>query len=87
MDAEARRIADGIRRILIEDWDPLCAAPVDEYDAFVWPLYRLVCARDGRAVAALLQESGEELLGCGCEDDRVPAIADKLLALAPANAR
>ncbi len=88
MDAEARRIAAGIRRILNEDWDPLCAgAPEDEYDAFVWPLYRLVCAGDVRAVIALLQEGGETLLDCASKDDRLDAIADKLLALAPANAR
>jgi hypothetical protein len=88
VDAEARRIAAGIRRILNEDWDPLCAgAPEDEYDAFVWPLYRLVCAQDGRAVVKLLQAGGEDLLGCGCKDDRLEGIADKLLALAPANVR
>lgn len=88
MNAEARHIADAIRRILNEDWDPLGAGgPPDEYDLFVWPLYRLVCAQDRQAVKAYLQRGGEALLGCGTIDNRLDLIAGKLIALAPANDR
>jgi hypothetical protein len=88
LDADARRIAAAIRRVLNEDWDPLGAgAPPDEYDEFVWPIYRLVCAQDAEGVVALLQQGGEDLLDCGAEDDRLEDIAAKLIALAPANDR
>jgi hypothetical protein len=83
IDSRTRRTAAAIRRILNEDWDPLGAAtPPDEYEAFVWPLYRLIAQRDCAAVKEYLQRAGEDLLQCGARDDRLDAIAQKLAALA-----
>jgi hypothetical protein len=88
LNAEARTIAAAIRRVLNEDWAPLGAGcPEDEYDDYVWPLYRLVVAQDRAGVKDYLQRGGEALLACRTVDNRLNAIAGKLLALAPANDR
>ncbi len=74
--------------MLNEDWAPLGAGcPEDEYDDYVWPLYRLVISQDRAGVKDYLQQGGEALLACGIVDDRLNTIAGKLLALAPANDR
>lgn len=81
-------MAAAIRRVLNEDWAPLGGdLPEDEYDDFVWPLYRLVVAQDREGVKDCLQRGGEALLACAIVDDRLDTIAGKLVALAPANDR
>jgi hypothetical protein len=88
LDVEGRRLAAAIRRVLNEDWAPLGAGlPEDEYDDYVWPLYRLVVAQDREGVRDCLQRGGEALLACAIIDDRLDAIAAKLISLAPANDR
>ncbi len=88
LDAESRRLAAAIRRVLNEDWAPLGGgAPEDEYDDYIWPLYRLVVAQDRDGVKDCLQRGGEELLACRTIDDRLDSIAGKLVSLAPANDR
>lgn len=50
MDERVRRsreIQDRIRRILLEDWDPLGlrgVAPSDEYDSYISGVYRLLAS-------------------------------------------
>jgi len=88
LSAENRRIAAEIRRVLNEDWAPLGdGLPDDEYDDYVWPLFRLVLAQDHKGVKDCLQRGGEELLACAIIDDRLDAIAGKLVSLTPANDR
>ena len=82
LHANTRRTAAEIRRILCEDWDPMgSATPGDEYDSYVWPLYRLIERGDPAAVRDFLQKAGEELLQCGARDDRLDEIAQRLTAL------
>jgi hypothetical protein len=86
LNAENRRLAAEIRRVLNEDWAPLGGGmPEDEYDDYIWPLYRLVVAQDREGVRDCLQRGGEDLLACGTIDDRLESIARKLVSLAPAN--
>jgi hypothetical protein len=88
LNAEDRRLAAEIRRVLNEDWAPLGGGmPEDEYDVYVWPLYRLVVAQDREAVRDYLQRGGEALLACKTIDNRLDSIAGKLVSLAPANDR
>ncbi len=36
---EAQQLADGVRAILMEEWDPIgCGVPDDEYDAYMGPI-------------------------------------------------
>ncbi len=88
LNAESRRLAAEIRRVLNEDWAPLGGGvPEDEYDDYVWPLYRLVVAQDREGVRDCLLRSGEDLLARGTIDDRLESIACKLVPLVPANDR
>jgi len=44
-EKRAAEIRDSIRRILYHEWDPIGvagAAPEDEYDAYITPVYRIL---------------------------------------------
>lgn len=58
--------ARAIRRILWEDWDPIgCGVPEDEYDDYVWPVYRLLYdGADRAAIREYLLRTATETIGC-----------------------
>ena len=88
MDAKqrAKEIQDQIRAILLADWDPIGVAipeAVDEYDAYIGGIYRLLFSRASvEQVAGHLHEiviSSMGLFSRGPEDHR--DVAQKLCAL------
>jgi len=55
-----------IRKILWEDWDPICCGvPEDEYDDYVSPVYDVLRGGGDRAaVRAYLLKVATETIGC-----------------------
>jgi hypothetical protein len=68
-----RRGAEGIRRILMEHWDPIGVAPFptasDEYNAYVGPVGRMLRARAPSAeIQTYLQHVSSDLMGLASTD-------------------
>jgi hypothetical protein len=81
--AEAR----AINTILWADWDPIgCGVPEDEYESYVWPVYKLLIDGEARdKVADYLRWVADEHIAVSVPDDRLQAVVDKLMALRLAN--
>ena len=74
-------IQDSIRKVLLEDWDPIGIADVpeckDEYDSYIAPIYRiLVGSRAGDDLVQALRKIERDEMGVG------PASAEVLLPVA-----
>ena len=49
MSRDAKAETRAINTILWQDWDPIgCGVPEDEYESYVWPVYKLLIARRGK---------------------------------------
>lgn len=72
-----------INTILWRDWDPIgCGVPEDEYESYVWPVYRLLIDGKPRAdVEAYLRATAAETIGVTAQEDRLQTALDKLMAL------
>ena len=83
MSRDTKAEARAINAILWKDWDPIgCGVPEDEYEAYVWPLYKLLLDRAPRDdVVAYLRWAADEAITCPAPENRLQAVVDKLLAL------
>ncbi len=83
MNRDTKAETRAISQILWRDWDPIgCGVPEDEYDLFVWPVYKLLiegAARD--EVAAYLRWAAETQIEIKAPEERLAIVVDKLLAL------
>ena len=72
-----------INAILWRDWDPIgCGVPEDEYESYVWPVYKLLIDDARReAVIAYLRWVADENITVSVPNDRLQAVVDKLVAL------
>jgi len=72
-----------ISAILWRDWDPIgCGVPADEYESYVWPVYKLLTDGAGAAeVAAYLRETADEALLSPVSEEKLALAVDKLMAL------
>jgi hypothetical protein len=75
-----------IGRILYQEWDPIgvsAAAPEDEYDSYIGPVYRiLVGNRSEQELIELLFHIERESIGLSCTSpDRLRPVARRLLGL------
>ncbi|MEJ0058787.1 MAG: hypothetical protein WDM79_03985 [Terricaulis sp.] len=72
-----------IGQILWEDWDPIgCGVPRDEYDSYVWPVYKLLIDGEGRdAVAGYLRYVADEYITCPVPEERLARVLDKIFGL------
>lgn len=72
-----------INQILWRDWDPIgCGVPEDEYESYVWPVYKLLIDRNPRGdVEAYLRWAADENITCPVSDEKLQQVVDKLLAL------
>lgn len=72
-----------INTILWKHWDPIgCGAPEDEYESYVWPVYKLLIdAAPREEVAAYLRWAAETQLETPVGEDRLAQVVDKLMAL------
>lgn len=83
MKRDTKAETRAINQILWRDWDPIgCGVPEDEYDLFVWPVYKLLIdgvARD--EVAAYLRWAAETQIEIKAPEERLTIVVDKSLAL------
>ncbi len=83
MTRETKAAARAINTILWRDWDPIgCGVPEDEYETYVWPLYRLLIEGKPRAeIEAYLEETARDTIGIAASPQRIRDAAEKLMGL------
>jgi hypothetical protein len=83
MTRDTKAETRAINAILWRDWDPIgCGVPEDEYESYVWPIYKLLI--DGRArgeIATYLRWAADENITMSVPEERLSLVVDKLLAL------
>lgn len=82
----AKRYHDGIRRVLLHDWDPIGIADIaeaqDEYDGYVGKIYGMLIRHEPRhKVVDHLWWIATENMGLAGNRQHTEAIADRLLNL------
>jgi hypothetical protein len=89
MPRELVEFGSAIRQVLLDDWDPTSASPVEaahgEYDRYIEPLAELIRAKaPEEAIIDYLYDREREIL-CfpGLGKQRLKRVAQKLMALAP----
>jgi hypothetical protein len=72
-----------VQAILHRDWDPIgCGVPLDEYDAYAWPVLKLLQA--GAAPTELedyLRKTAREAMSCSVPEARLQLVVNRLLEL------
>ncbi len=83
MSRDTKAETRAINTILWKDWDPIgCGVPEDEYESYVWPVYKLLLDGAPReAVAAYLRVTAAEVITVSVPENRLEAVVDKLMAL------
>ena len=83
MSRDTKAEARAINTILWQDWDPIgCGVPEDEYESYVWPVYKLLIDRAPReAVADYLRETADRVITVTVPENRLQLVVDKLMAL------
>lgn len=83
MSRDTKAETRAINTILWRDWDPIgCGVPEDEYESYVWPVYKLLI--DGaprQAIEDYLRETADQVITVSVPENRLQAVVDKLLAL------
>ena len=79
-------IMDAIRKVLVNDWDPINIkgfGPDDEYDNYIGGIYRLLASHASEdALIEHLHKEETGQMGTGLKDsERLRPIAQKLLAI------
>jgi hypothetical protein len=66
-DKRAAEIRDSIRQILYHEWDPIGvsgAAPEDEYDSYIAPVYRILAgSRSEQELVEYLHRTARDTIG------------------------
>lgn len=72
-----------INAVLWRDWDPIgCGVPEDEYESYVWPVYKLLIDGAPReAIAGYLRETADRAITVTVPENRLQLVVDKLMAL------
>jgi hypothetical protein len=72
-----------INAILWRDWDPIgCGVPEDEYESYIWPVYKLLIDGAPReAIAGYLREIADRAITVTVPENRLQLVVDKLMAL------
>src|SRR5437660_5474800 len=84
---EVQQLADGVRAILMEEWDPIgCGVPDDEYDAYVGPIATMLTDESvtRTQIAGHLFDIAARCIGLGKQRglrDRCDAAAAALVSL------
>lgn len=83
MSRDTKAETRAINTILWRDWDPIgCGVPEDEYESYVWPVYKLLIDGAPReAIADYLRETADQVITVSVPENRLQAVVDKLLAL------
>lgn len=72
-----------INAILWRDWDPIgCGVPEDEYESYIWPVYKLLIDGAPReAIAGHLRVTADRAIAVTVPENRLQLVVDKLMAL------
>jgi len=83
MSRDTKAETRAINSILWKDWDPIgCGVPEDEYESYVWPVYKLLIDGAPReAVTEYLRVTATAVIAVSVPQDRLEAVVDKLMAL------
>ena len=83
MNRNTKAETRAINAILWKEWDPIgCGVPEDEYESYVWPVYKLLIGGAPRDdVAAYLRWTADENITLSVPENRLQAVVDKLIAL------
>lgn len=83
MNRDTKAEARAINQILWRDWDPIgCGVPEDEYESYVWPVYKLLIEDKPRAeIEGYLRWAADEAMGVRVPEERLKRVVDKLIAL------
>lgn len=83
MSRDTKAEIRAVNTILWRDWDPIgCGVPEDEYESYVWPVYKLLIDGAPReAVAEYLRVTADEVITVSVPENRLQAVVDKLIAL------
>ena len=83
MSRDTKAETRAINTRLWRDWDPIgCGVPEDEYESYVWPVYKLLIDGAPREdVVAYLRWAADENITCPVPENRLQAVVDKLMAL------
>jgi hypothetical protein len=83
MTRDTKAETRAINQILWRDWDPIgCGVPEDEYESYVWPVYKLLIDGKPRAeIEAYLRRVADEYITLSVPEERLRLVIDKLLAL------
>jgi hypothetical protein len=92
IDSKQKRaveIQDSIRQILYREWDPIGvagAAPEDEYDSYIAPVYRILAgSRSEQELVEYLFRTARDTIGVACETtehfEQMRPVARRLLQL------
>lgn len=83
MSRDTKAETRAINTILWKDWDPIgCGVPEDEYESYVWPVYKLLIDGAPReAIASYLRETADEVITDSVPENRLQLVVDKLFAL------
>ena len=83
MSRDTKAEARAINTILWKDWDPIGAgAPEDEYESYVWPIYKLLIEGAPRdKLEVYLRWAADEHITISVPEERLQSVLDKLLAL------
>ncbi len=83
MNRDTKAEVRAINTILWRDWDPIgCGVPEDEYEGYVWPVYKLLI--DGAPeedVAAYLRCVADEKITVSVSEEKLAPVVAKLMAL------
>ena len=87
MSRDTKAETRAINTILWRDWDPIgCGVPEDEYESYVWPVYKLLIDAEPREkVADYLRWAADENITVSVPEDRLRGVVDKLMGLRLAN--
>ncbi len=83
MNRDTKAETRAINTILWQDWDPIgCGVPEDEYETYVWPVYKLLIDGAPReTIAGYLRETADKVITVSVPENRLQRVVDKLLEL------
>jgi len=83
MTRDTKAEARAINTILWTDWDPIgCGVPEDEYESYVWPVYKLLIDGKGAGeVADYLRWVCRTQIELTPNEDRISVAVAKLTSL------
>ena len=83
MTRDTKAEARAINTILLKDWDPIgCGVPEDEYESYVWPVYKLLIdGKEASEVADYLRWVCRTQIELAPNEDRISVVVAKLASL------